>query len=64
MKSVLIQLVCAACCLQGCAVITVADTAVSVTATAVKAGAAVVGTGVDVACAGVKAVTGSNGQTK
>ena len=45
---------------SGCAVVAVADAAVSVTATAVKAGAAVVGTAVDVTAAGVKAVVGTD----
>jgi hypothetical protein len=44
----------------GCAVVTVADAAVSVAATVVKAGANVVGGAVDVARAGVRAATGSN----
>ena len=43
----------------GCSVVAVADAAVTVVATGVKAGAAVVGTTVDVASAGVRAVTGS-----
>lgn len=43
----------------GCAVVAVADTAVTVGATAVKAGAAVVGAAVDVTSAGVRAATGS-----
>jgi len=47
------------CLLHGCAVVTVADAAVSVTATVVKAGANVVGAGVDIARAGVRAVTNS-----
>ena len=45
---------------NGCAVVTVADAAVTVTATTVKVGAAVVGTTSDVAAAGVKAVAGSS----
>ncbi len=45
--------------MSGCAVVTVADAAVSVVATTVKVGATVVGTTVDVAAAGVKAVAGS-----
>ena len=45
---------------NGCAVVAVADAAVTVAATTVKVGAAVVGTTVDVAAAGVKAVTGSS----
>lgn len=48
----------------GCAVVTVADAAVSVVATTVKAGATVVGTTVDVAAAGVKAVVGSSDENK
>jgi hypothetical protein len=44
---------------KGCAVVTVADAAVTVVATTVKISAAVVSTTVDVAAAGVKAVTGS-----
>lgn len=47
-------------CLNGCAVIAVADAAVVVAATTVKVGAKVVGTTVDVASAGVKAVAGSS----
>lgn len=42
---------------SGCAVVAVADAAVTVVATTVKVGAAVVGTTVDVAAAGVKAAT-------
>lgn len=41
---------------SACAVVTVADAAVSVVATTVKVGATVVGTTVDVAAAGVRAV--------
>ncbi|MBS1158814.1 MAG: hypothetical protein H6R15_1233 [Proteobacteria bacterium] len=48
----------------GCAVVAVADAAVTVVATTVKVGAAVVGTTVDVAAAGVKAATGSGGDEK
>ncbi len=44
---------------NGCAVVAVADAAVTVVATTVKVGATVVGTTVDVAAAGVKAVVGS-----
>jgi hypothetical protein len=44
---------------SGCAVVTVADAAVTVVATTVKVGATVVGTAVDVTAAGVKAVVGS-----
>jgi hypothetical protein len=43
--------------LSGCAVVAVADAAVSVCATLVKAGASVVGAAVDVTVAGVKAIT-------
>lgn len=46
--------------LSGCAVITVADAAVSVAATTVKVGATVVGTAVDVTAAGVKYAVGSD----
>jgi uncharacterized lipoprotein NlpE involved in copper resistance len=42
--------------LNGCAVVAVADAAVTVVATTVKVGATVVGATVDVAAAGVKAV--------
>jgi hypothetical protein len=45
---------------NGCAVVTVADAAVTVVATTVKVSAAVVGTTIDVAAAGVKAVAGSS----
>ena len=45
---------------SGCAVVTVADAAVSVVATTVKVGATVVETAVDVTAAGVKAVVGSD----
>lgn len=44
----------------GCAVIAVADAAVTVVATTVKVGATVVGTTVEVAAAGVKAVAGNS----
>lgn len=44
----------------GCAVVTVADAAVSVAATTVKVGAKVVGATVDVGAAGVRAVTGGS----
>lgn len=44
----------------GCAVVAVADAAVTVVAVTVKTGAAVVGTTVDVAAAGVKAAAGSD----
>ena len=46
--------------LNGCAVVAVADAAVTVVATTVKVGATVVETTVDVAAAGVKAVAGSD----
>ena len=45
---------------SGCAVVTVADAAVTVVATTVKVGATVVGTAVDVTAAGVQAVVGSD----
>ena len=44
----------------GCAAVAVADAAVTVVAVTVKTGAAVVGTTVNVAVAGVKAVSGSD----
>jgi len=44
----------------GCAVVTVADAAVTVVATTVKVGATVVETAVDLTAAGVKAVVGSD----
>jgi len=50
--------------ISGCAVVAVADAAVTVVATTVKVGAAVVGTTVDVAAAGVKAVAGSDEKKK
>jgi hypothetical protein len=53
----LFALVCAS--LPGCAVVAVADAAVSVVATTVSVGATVVETAVDVTAAGVKAATGS-----
>ncbi|MDC7705045.1 hypothetical protein [Vogesella indigofera] len=43
--------------LTGCAVIAVADAAVTVVATTVKVGATVVGAAVDVTAAGVRAAT-------
>jgi len=49
---------------SGCAVVAVADAAISVTATAVKVGATVVETTVDVAAAGVKAVVGNEDEKK
>jgi predicted exporter len=45
---------------SGCAVVTVADAAVTVVATTVKVGATVVGTAVDVTAAGAQAVVGSD----
>lgn len=48
----------------GCSVVAVADAAVSVAATTAKVGASVVGTTVDVASAGVKAVTGGSEEGK
>lgn len=45
---------------SGCAVVAVADAAVTVVATTVKVGATVVGTTVDVAAAGVRAVASSD----
>jgi hypothetical protein len=45
---------------SGCAVVTVADAAVTVVATTVKVGATIVGTAVDVTAAGVQAVVGSD----
>lgn len=44
----------------GCAVVAVADAAVTVVSTTVSVGATVVGTTVDVAAAGVKAVAGTD----
>jgi hypothetical protein len=49
---------------SGCAVVTVADAAVSVAATTVKAAVTVVGTAVDVTAAGVKAVVGKDAEEK
>ncbi len=45
---------------NGCAVVAVADAAVTVVATTVKVGATIVETTVDVAAAGVKAVAGTS----
>lgn len=45
---------------SGCAIVSVADAAITVVSTTVKVGATVVGTTVDVAAAGVKAVAGSD----
>lgn len=60
MKKLSVLLVLASALVGGCAVVAVADAAVSVVATTVKVGATVVGTTVDVAASGVKAVTGSS----
>jgi len=49
---------------SGCAVVAVADAAVTVVATTVKVGAKVIGTTVDVAAAGVSAVAGSSDDKK
>ena len=57
-----VLLLCLAVGLTGCAVLAVADAAVTVGATVVKAGAAVAGAAVDVTSAGVRAATG--GATK
>ncbi len=59
MRPALFALLVAALC-SGCAVVAVADAAVTVVATTVKVGAAVVGTAVDVGAAGVRAVAGSS----
>ena len=48
----------------GCAVVTVADAAVTVAATTIKVGATVVGATIDVAATGVKAVAGSSDAQK
>lgn len=48
----------------GCAVVAVADAALTVVATGVKVGAKVVETTVDVAAAGVKAVAGTSEEKK
>ena len=45
---------------SGCAVVAVADAAVTVVSTTVKVGATVVGTTVDVGAAGVRAVVGKD----
>jgi len=49
---------------SGCAVVAVADAAVTVAATTVKVGAAVVGATVDVASAGVGLVVGNDDDEK
>jgi hypothetical protein len=51
-------LICIFC--NGCSVVAVTDAAVSTAATAINVGATVVSATVDVAAAGVKAVTGSS----
>ena len=55
---------CLACCAvalcTGCAVVTIADAAVTVVSTTVKVGAAVVETTVDVGAAGVKTLVGAD----
>ncbi|MFA7241109.1 MAG: hypothetical protein WC091_13450 [Sulfuricellaceae bacterium] len=50
--------------LNGCAVVAVADAAVSIGATAVKAGATVVGAAVGVTASVAKKVTGTNNEDK
>ncbi|WP_142084597.1 hypothetical protein [Acidovorax temperans] len=60
-RSTLPALACAAAMLcSGCAVVAVADAAVTVVSTTVKVGATVVGTTVDVGAAGVRAVVGKD----
>ncbi|NJD35354.1 MAG: hypothetical protein FIA96_11075 [Betaproteobacteria bacterium] len=49
---------------SGCAVVTVADAAVSVAATTIKVAATVVETTVDVTAAGVKTVVGNDPEEK
>jgi len=49
---------------SGCAVVAVADAVVTVAATTVKVGATLVETTVDVAAAGVRAVAGSDDDSK
>jgi hypothetical protein len=49
---------------SSCAVVTVADAAVTVVATTVKVGATVVETAVDVTATGVKAAVGSDDQNE
>lgn len=63
MRSLLLLLPLSCLC-SACAVVTVADAAVSVVATTVKVGATVVETTVDVAAAGVRAVAGSSEDAK
>lgn len=50
--------------LSGCAVVAVADAAVTVASGVVKVGVTVAETTVDVAASGVRAVTGSSSQKK
>jgi hypothetical protein len=45
---------------SGCAVVAIADAAVTVTATTIKIGATVVETAVDITAAGVKAAVGTD----
>lgn len=60
-RHALYALVCSAPVLcSGCAVVAVADAAVTVVSTTVKVGATVVGTTVDVGAAGVRAVVGKD----
>lgn len=63
MRSLILPLLLSCFC-SACAVVTVADAAVSVVATTVKVGATVVETTVDVAAAGVRAATGSSDAAK
>ena len=49
---------------NGCAVVAVADAAVTVVATTVKVGATVAGTAVDVTAAGVKAIARGDDEKK
>jgi hypothetical protein len=63
MRNCLLAFVIAPLC-GGCAVVTVADAAVSVAATTIKAGATLVGATIDVAAAGVKVVVGSSDDNK
>jgi hypothetical protein len=57
-----VTIVLLACLSGGCAVVAVADVAVTVAATAVKVGANAVGMASDVARAGVRAVTNNTDQ--
>lgn len=63
MRPLILSIMLSALC-SGCAVVAVADAAITVVATTVKIGAAVVETTVDVAAAGVKAATGSDEEKK